>query len=582
MFRNFSIQSLSDVFSRHYFWVSLLGMSLLLYDFGFSQTEDMQQVLSRSYTYLLAIGTCAQVLRYFSGTRIRKWKVWLIDALLVLLILARLTQIIGWTDLDVFQSGAWTYLLLVFLFLRATAALDLSINKRYLNPAQLFIVSFLVIIIFGALLLCLPKATYSGISFLDAIFTSTSAVCVTGLIVVDTGSYFTLLGQVIIMFLIQIGGIGIMTFTSYFSYFFRGGSSYENQLLLKDLTNAEKVGEVFSTLKKIILFTLAVEALGAGLIFLCLDNDHIPGTIPQLFFALFHSVSAFCNAGFSTLQNSLYEGAFRFNYGLQLTVAALFIIGGIGFPIAFNFFKYLKYLFLSRIWHRQNYHQPWVINLSTRIVLITTGLLLLTGTIFFYGFEYHNTLAEHRGLGKVVTAFFGAATPRTAGFNSVDMADLHLPTLMIIFLLMWVGASPASTGGGIKTPAFAIGTLNFLSIARGKDRLEIFSREISNSSIRRAFSAISLSLIVIGVSVFMITVFDPDQELLAIAFESFSAYSTVGLSLGLTAKLSAESKWILIITMFIGRVSMLTILAAFLRKMTHLKYRYPSEDILIN
>lgn len=237
---------------------------------------------------------------------------------------------------------------------------------------------------------------------------------------------------------------------------------------------------------------------------------------------------------------------------------------------------------LSR-WRGENDRfATWIITINTRIVLITTAILLGAGTLLFLLFEYDNTLAEHRGLGKAVVAFFGAATPRTAGFNSVDMAALNLSTLLIIFLLMWIGASPGSTGGGIKTTAFAIGTLNFISLARGKDRLDLFGREISNLWVRRAFAAISLSLIVIGGSVFLVATFDPDKELLHIAFESFSAYSTVGLSLGVTNQLSTESRLVIIGTMFIGRVGMLTILVAFLRRMKFLKYRYPSEDIMIN
>lgn len=578
LFPNFIIS-----FNRFSFWVSLLGIILLLYDLGFAQTKLLQNILLNSYSGILVIGFFSIFLRYLSTqSRVNNKKIWLFDGSLNLAILFHLLSGMAWISIPFFESDASTYLLLLVLFLREASTMELSINKKHLNPAQLFITSFLVIIIFGALLLSLPKATYSGISFLDALFTATSAVCVTGLIVVDTGSYFTVFGQWIIIFLIQVGGIGIMTFTSYFSYFFRGGSSYENQLLLKDLTNSEKIGEVFSTLKKIVLLTLIIEAIGAGLIFSSLEASMFPEIYKQLFFSIFHAVSAFCNAGFSTLPNSLYEAGFRFNYTLHVIIALLFIIGGIGFPIVFNFFKYVKHLFVSRILRKEVYYLPWLINLNTRIVLITTGILLVAGTVVFYCFEYQNTLAEHQGIGKWITAFFGAATPRTAGFNSIDTATLQLPTLMIIFLLMWIGASPGSTGGGIKTTAFAIGTLNFLSVSKGKDRLEVFRREVSGLSLRRAFAVISLSLIVIGISVFMITIFNPEQELLAIAFESFSAYSTVGLSLGLTGSLSAGSKLVLIVTMFIGRVSMLTILVAFLRRMKHLKYRYPAEDILIN
>jgi len=227
-------------------------------------------------------------------------------------------------------------------------------------------------------------------------------------------------------------------------------------------------------------------------------------------------------------------------------------------------------------------YSPWVINLNTRIVIVTTILLLSIGTIGFYAFEYNNTLAEHNWFGKIVTAFFGAATPRTAGFNTVDVSALNFSTIMLMFLLMWIGASPASTGGGIKTSTIALTTLNFLSLAKGKDRIEVYRREVSQASVRRAFAIISLSLMVIGFSIFLIATFDQDKTLLSIAFESFSAYSTVGLSTGITADLSSYSKVVIIVTMFIGRVSMLTLLIAMLRRVKHLNYRYPSDEILIN
>ncbi|MCB0669665.1 MAG: hypothetical protein KDC80_27760, partial [Saprospiraceae bacterium] len=322
------------------------------------------------------------------------------------------------------------------------------------------------------------------------------------------------------------------------------------------------------------------------LIYLTLKMEH--GTIPdRLFFSLFHSVSSFCNAGFSTLQNSLYESGYRYNYPLHLIIALLFILGGIGFPIIFNFSRYLKYK-LFNLWllitkrQKELRHHPWIININTRIVVVSTILLLAIGTLVFFLSEFDNSLAEHNGFGKLVTAFFSAATPRTAGFNSVDFSSLHFSTIMLIFLLMWIGASPGSTGGGIKTSTFVILLLNLISLARGKGRIEIYRREISNLSIRRAFAIVTASVFVIGTSIFMISWFDAQQDLLHIAFECFSAYSTVGLSLGITSQLSHASQLVIIFTMFIGRVGMLTLLIAVVRKMKDQQYRYPTEEILIN
>jgi trk system potassium uptake protein TrkH len=306
----------------------------------------------------------------------------------------------------------------------------------------------------------------------------------------------------------------------------------------------------------------------------------------QLFFAVFHSVSAFCNAGFSTLPNSLYQEGFAYNYPFMLILALLFILGGIGFPIVFNMYKYGKYLvqnlLLSGKSTRKRVHLPWIISINTRIVLVTTALLLIVGTGLFMLFEHDNVLKDHTWYGQLVVGFFNAATPRTAGFNCVNMNNLEFSTIMLIFLLMWVGASPASTGGGIKTSTAAIAALNFVSLARGKEKIEVFKREIPNVSVRRSFAIISLSLVLLGLSIFMLTYFDPEKDLLHIAFECFSAYATVGLSLGVTPNLSPPGKIVIILVMLVGRVGSLTLLVAVLRKIKFQNYRYPQEEILLN
>lgn len=573
--------------------LSIFGLSLLIFDLGFTHVKVEKDLLNSLYYFIIGTGFLLILIRSIipqvQGNTQKK--VLLFDWLLVIysgiLWLINVDFILESLQfLEVFNHMGWIYLFLFLFFVREVSSFRMNFSTDYLNPAQLFVASFLLIIFLGTLLLLLPKATHSGIGLIDALFTATSAVCVTGLIVVDTGSYFTTFGQSVIMILIQLGGLGIMTFASYFSYFFRGNTSYANQLMLKDISNSDKIGEVFVVLKKILLLTFSIEAIGALLIYLNIDKSVISPIPERLFFSIFHSISGFCNAGFSTLENSLYEPGFRFNYPMHLIIAALFILGGIGFPILLNLYKYVRYYFFRKIEKIKDPnnvgYMPWVLNLNSRIVLTTTIVLLSTGTLFFYFLEYNNTLKEHSEFGKVVTAFFGAATPRTAGFNSVDTSALHFSTLMIVFLLMWIGASPASTGGGIKTSTFALATLNFFSLAKGKDRIEVYKREVSGMSIRRAFAIISLSLMVIGISISLISFLEPNKDIIPITFEAFSAYSTVGLSMGLTGGLSSGSKLVIIATMFIGRVSMLTLLIAILRNIKHLNYRYPSEEILIN
>lgn len=569
-------------------WTSIVGMITFLFDFGFLQSDFSEQLIDGFYFVVITFGLISTTLRYVEDHSLFKRKVWIFDLLSVLFMLFVFYIYIFTgeafkTDF-ILENPLWVIAAVLLTFIRELSEIKINFNRAFLNPAQMFILSFLLLIFIGTLLLMLPGATHHGISFINAWFTATSAVCVTGLAVVDTGAYFTTFGQSIILFLIQIGGLGILTFVSYFSYFFKGGATYENQLSLSEMTNSQTLGDVFKTLKHIILITAIIEFSATLLIFLTLDKSQFHSLAERIFFSLFHSVSAFCNAGFSTLSHSLYEQNFQFNYNLQIVLLLTFVLGGLGFPIVVNLITYLNYriarLFLFQ--NKKRKHIPWKLTINSRITLITTFSLWAIAFVLFFILEYNNTLANHSLWGKIVSALFGAATPRTAGFNSVDMTALALPTLMLTFLLMWIGASPVSTGGGIKTSTFAVAVLSVLSLAKGKNRIEVYTREISDISVTRAFATITLSLLVIGLSITLITLFDADKGLLNIAFESFSAYSTVGLSLGITAGLSSVSKLVIIATMFVGRVSMLSIMVALFRKIKHKNYHYPTEEITIN
>jgi potassium uptake TrkH family protein len=456
-----------------------------------------------------------------------------------------------------------------------------------IHPALIFILSFLLVIVIGTLLLKLPNATVGGISWIDALFTATSAVCVTGLIVVDTATVFTGMGKTILMLLIQIGGLGMMTFTSFFGFFFKGGQSLQSQLFLKDYINEDNIGKVGSTLIKIILFTFGFELMMSVGIFIVVDDGLFASTSEQVFFAIFHSVSAFCNAGFSTLTNGLYEIGFRTEYHVHLLLAITIIVGGIGFPVIVSYAQVTKRICQNwfNIWTKKDsfyHHTPRIFNINTSLTTVTTILLLLIGFVTYWIFEQHHTLAGLEGYGKIVTAFFGSVTPRTAGFNTVDMTQLALPTVLIYLILMWIGASPGSTGGGLKTTTFAVAVLNALSIAKGKDRVEVFNRQIDPETVRKAFAVILLSFLVIGLGVFMVLFFNPELGILEVAFEVFSAFATVGLSLGITAKLATGSKLVICLIMFLGRVGTLTVLVAFIRKTRSLRYKFPQEGVFVS
>jgi potassium uptake TrkH family protein len=466
-----------------------------------------------------------------------------------------------------------------------------KLERQTLHPALVFVLSFVVLICIGTLLLMAPKATVNGIGFIDALFTSTSAVCVTGLAVFDTGKDFTFMGQIVILGLIQLGALGMLSFTSLFALFFKGFGSYESRLNLKDLINADTLEGTFQRLTQILLFVFMVESIGAIVVFYFLEDSF--GTFNErLFFSVFHSVSAFCNAGFSTLSNSLYEQGFRYNYGMHLGIAFLIVFGGIGYGVAIDIFQYIKkrfsfttYHLFNFSWQRETQKFKPHISLNSKIVIYTSAILIFIGTVFFYFLEIDNTLQEHTSFGKLVTAFFGSITTRTAGFNTVDTGAMQLSTIMIILFLMWIGASPGSTGGGIKTTTFAVATFNIIQQIFGYKNIKIGYRKIAQKALQRATAIISLSLIMIGISTFLVICFDEKLGVMQVAFECFSAFSTVGLSMGITSQLSDSSKLVIILTMFVGRVGLLTLLTGMARQMYSYQYSpidYPEEEIFIN
>lgn len=471
---------------------------------------------------------------------------------------------------------------LVCYFIFRLLSLMRYVYAIYFNPAIVFAGSFIAIIIIGTFLLMIPSATTGSIRFIDALFTSTSAVCVTGLIVVDTSTDFTTTGQSIILALIQVGGLGILTFTSFFAFFFRGASSFKEGLNIKDFMSQETMGDVFKVALHVVIITVSVELIGAICIYFTVySNDLLDN---KIFFSIFHSISAFCNAGFSTLSNGLNEPVIKFNYGLQWVLIILITIGGIGHGVILNLMHYLKSRLNLSYFSSRFLPDYKVVTLNTKIVLTTSVMLVVAGFLLVLLFEWDHMLLEHKTwYGKLTATAFHAITPRTAGFNTSDFTLLTVPTLLILIFLMWIGGSPGSTAGGIKTSTLAVATLNLLAVARGKNRIQIFNRRISADSVSRAFAILSISLITIGFAIIGLLIFEPKgTNLMHVAFECFSAYSTVGLSLNVTPTLTDPSKIIIILIMFVGRIGMLNLLYGLLRELNHQFYEYPKENILIN
>jgi trk system potassium uptake protein len=472
------------------------------------------------------------------------------------------------------------------LFFLELSRMELNALIKVLNPAQLFMVSFAFIIFAGATLLMMPMSTTIPIHFVDALFTSTSAVCVTGLTVVDTATRYTFLGKFIILGLIQVGGIGVMTITSFFGIFFKEKSSFREQSMLRDYLSEDSFDAILKSLMKVVLITLLIEAIGTTFVYWSLEKNTLGSVSDNLKFSIFHSISAFCNAGFSTLTDNLYDIRIRTNYSVHFWIANLIVLGGIGFPVLLNLYQYCK---CQVIWLLDYYktrkpyqHRVGMITLNSKIVMFTTFLLLVFGTLSFLYFEAEHTQQGMDIKARLVTSYFQSVTPRTAGFNSFSMSALAMPSILIMTFLMWVGASPVSTGGGIKTSTFAIAILNSFRIMKGKNHIEVHRYEIHEYSVNKAFAIITISIFLIIFGAFGVYIFDGQFGLVKIIFECFSAFGTVGLSLDLTPKLSDPSKIILILLMYFGRMGSITLLLSLVKSYgSSSLYRYPKENIII-
>lgn len=459
---------------------------------------------------------------------------------------------------------------------------------RRVNPSLMLASSFLFIILVGTALLLLPRCTYHGISWIDALFLSTSAVCVTGMSPIDITQTFTEPGLVVLMLLFQIGGLGVMTFTSFFTLFFMGNTSIYNRMMVRDMVSSNSLNSLLSTLLYILSFTVVIEAVGAFLVWTDIHGTLGLDLANEIKFSVFHAISAFCNAGFSTLPDGLSNPLVFGNHAsFYLYLSVLIILGGIGFPILVNF-KDTLVLHLHKIWILIRYHH-WEgrkmyhnYNLNTRIVLIMTVILLTVPTICFAVLEWNRALLGLTLGDKLTHAFFMAVCPRSAGFASIDPLSWSTSSMIIFAVLMWIGGGAQSTAGGIKVNTFAVMLLNLRSMLRGSERVEVFHRELSHSSIRRSNTAVLLSIAALGLSIFIMNLLEPEIPLRSVFFECLGALSTDGISLNATSMLHNEGKLFMIPLMFIGRLGMLTIMMGLVKQKKVVNYRYPSGEIIIN
>jgi trk system potassium uptake protein len=444
-------------------------------------------------------------------------------------------------------------------------------NKKrmfYLDPPKILVLGFSFIILIGAFLLTLPAATVDGkgLPWLDALFTATSATCVTGLVVVDTGTTFTLFGQLVILALIQIGGLGFMTFATLFALILGKRISLKERLLIKESLNNLSIDGVVRLVKRILIFTAVIELIGGILLAIRFSFD-MP--LPKaIYFGFFHAISNFNNAGFDIM------GDFRSLTGyvddplVTLVVCTLITLGGIGFIVMNEVYEY---------------RQTRRFSLHTKIVFVMSSILVVFGTILIFILEYHNpkTLQPLSPLGKFLASLYQAVTPRTAGSNTLNIPDLTQPTLFLIIFLMFIGASPGSTGGGIKTTTFATLLGAVWSNIKGKDDVIFFRNRILYDTIYKALTVTVSGLFVVMMITMLLTITEPNKDFLMILFEATSAFATVGLSMGLTPELSPVGKILIILTMFAGRVGPLTIAYAVALHRKPDPFKFPKGRIMI-
>ena len=450
-------------------------------------------------------------------------------------------------------------------------------NIRFLekwSSVQIITAGFLFIILLGAAILSLPISSQSGqgTNFVDSLFTATSAVCVTGLVVFDTATHWSLFGKVVIISLIQIGGLGFMTIATMISLIRGKKINLKERLLIQESLNQIDLSGIVSLTRKIILMVLAIECIGGIL----LSISFIPkfGIITGLAYGFFHSISAFCNAGFDLMGSisgefssltSFYDNSF-----IMITVSLLIILGGLGYPVILDVLKNKRF---SKL------------NVHSKLVIVSTAILLLIGFVFILGVEYNNpdTLGNMNMKGKVLSSIFQTSTLRTAGFATVDMASLHQATKFFMSIIMFIGGSPAGTAGGVKTVTFVIGLLYVRALMRGDENIHVFKRTIDDQIVKRALTIMLISFAIALTGLFILSISE-QADFIDLLFEVFSAFATVGLTAGITPTLTFVGKIVIIILMYIGRIGPITMVLIFVRKYNAKKGKdvnYIKEHILI-
>lgn len=441
--------------------------------------------------------------------------------------------------------------------------------KSKLTPVQILAIGFVVVIFIGAFLLSLPISSNNGnyTNFLDCIFTSTSAVCVTGLVTLDTGTYWSYFGKTVILILIEIGGLGFMSFATLIFLLFGKKITLKERLVMQEAMNYFSLQGLVRMARYVLIFTFSVQGIGALLLSTQFIRDF--GLGKGIYYSIFHSVSAFCNAGFDLMGNFGSIMRYKENAVVMLTISALIVIAGLGFYVWTEIYNYKSVKRLS---------------LHSKLVLTMTAALIIVGTVLMFIFEINNpaTIKDLSIKGKFLSSLFAAITPRTAGFNSIPTDTMTNAGKFLTIILMFIGGSPGSTAGGIKTATAGVLIMTVISIIKGREDTELFKRRINKDIVYRAFAIAIISLGIVITVTMLLSITETGASFEELLYEATSAFGTVGLTLGLTQKLSSVGKIILCITMYAGRVGPLTVALALAKNRDRKgKVRYPEDKILV-
>lgn len=566
---------------------AVLSLGNVIWQIGFNLSADSAQWLITANKCLIGLYALIQIYRLGSSLiqtrRATTWQLAYMAALWTYVLYDPTGTSLKWIG--------YRYVVDAVLVIAASydvSTFGMSFLTRRSSPTMLFAGSFVIFIMLGTGLLLMPRCHYDDLTFLQALFTSTSALCVNGLSVVDVATGFTHFGQVVIITLVQIGGLGVMTFTCFFALSMSSKGSLHGSMVIKDIVSADNISDIFQTLKHIMYVTFIIEGLSIWVLYYYF-RDAFPGSSQEdvIFFAIFHGISAFCNAGLSNIENGLCNPAICHSNLLHMTIAVTVVFGGAGFPVqsaAINWVKSHIVNLFRRITGRRlelgDYHIR-LINASNRLTFYAHIILLLAGTLFFLISESGFSQSGQSLTDRLSGSFFMSACARTAGFTYFDLPTMAGPSAVFMMLLMWIGCAPMSTGGGIKVTTFAIGALNLRSVLLGRDSIEVFGRRISQTSINKAFAVMALSILVIMTSTVILKIIMPEVDTERLCFESFSALSTVGLSMDLTPSLSSAAQLVIIVDMFIGRIGIMAFLMIFITPGTPKRYKYPLENIMI-